>query len=72
MAESRVIVRRVIGICDIPLEVLPEDHYLYDYLPGSYAPYSLENLEVYNELQDWIARNYQELDNTEFLIHMDY
>ena len=72
MNESRVIVKRVISFCSLPEELIPETHWLCDYPTGCYVEYSLENLEVYNELQDWIAKNYQELDNTEFLIHMDY
>lgn len=70
--ESQIIVKRVINLSDIPKKLLGEVDHFVEYEEGCYISYSLENLEVYDDLQDWIAKNYQELDNTEFLIKMDY
>lgn len=70
--ESRVIVKRVINLSWIPKELLIEVANFEEFGEKCYVPYSLENLEEYSALDTWIAKNYQELDNTEFLIHMDY
>lgn len=72
MRESQVIVKRVILFSDIPEELTPEGHWLNEFPDGCYVEYSLENLDVYDTLDLWIVKNYQELDHTEFLIKMDY
>lgn len=66
------ITRKVISYCEIPEDI--EKGWLDDQGCDVYVDYTLSDSAEYshNELDEWLIKNYPELINTQFLIHIDY
>jgi len=66
----KTINKKVVSYCKIP-QGITDRHYISEASCDSYIDYSLEDVGE-DTISDWIRENYPELENEEFLIHINY
>ena len=66
------ITRKVVSYCEIPEELIPG--WLMECGCDVYTEYSLSDDPKYTKesIDNWLLNKYPELNNTTFLIHIDY
>lgn len=72
----KIITRSVLSYCNIPESI--RKNYFQEQYPDSFVEYSITSKEEQAKfdddfsLDDWIIKNYPELEGQTILIHIDY
>ena len=70
--KLKTITKKVISYCEIPKDIIPEDHWINHHGCDTYVEVHLDD-EDEDELDTWLRTTYPELvDEESFFIHLDY